>query len=143
MIRHRSHRGQSLVEFALAMPLLIFLLVGVFDLGRAVYGFNAVSNASHAGARVAIVNQDTGDIETVAVGKAVSIPVSSVVPTFHGYCVGCLVDVTVTYQYSAATPLIGDLIGPITITSTTTMPIERVCPDPPDLPKAKCWPRLP
>ena len=142
MIRQRSRRGQSLVEFALAMPLLIFLLVGVFDLGRAVYGFNAVSNASHAGARVAIVNQDTGDIETVAVGKAVSIPVSVDV-NVPDACVGCLVDVTVTYQYAAATPLIGDLIGPITITSTTTVPIERVCPDPPDLPKAKCWPRSP
>lgn len=32
--RHRSHRGQSLVEFALVLPMLLVLLFGVADFGR-------------------------------------------------------------------------------------------------------------
>ncbi|MEO6579018.1 MAG: TadE/TadG family type IV pilus assembly protein, partial [Candidatus Limnocylindria bacterium] len=35
--RRRDRRGQSAVEFALALPLLILLLVGIFDFGRAIY----------------------------------------------------------------------------------------------------------
>ena len=131
----RTPRGQSLVEFALALPLLVLLLVGVFDLGRAVYASNAVSNAAHAGARVAIVNQNQADIVTAAASKAVAVePIAVSAPAYdcpptNAPGVGCLVSVTVTYQYAAATPLIDRITGPITISSTVTMPMERICPD--------------
>src|SRR5688572_17121227 len=50
-------RGQALVEFALIIPLFLLLLVGIFDLGRAVFAFNTLTNAAREGARIAIVNQ--------------------------------------------------------------------------------------
>lgn len=49
--------GQTLVEFALVFPVIVLLLFGVFDLGRAVYAYNTVANAARVGARVAAVNQ--------------------------------------------------------------------------------------
>lgn len=48
---HHS-RGQSLVEFALILPLFVLLLVGVFDIGRAFFAYIAISNAAREGARV-------------------------------------------------------------------------------------------
>ena len=45
LIRRHKTRGQALVEFALVVPVFILLLVGLFDLGRAVYTFNTISNA--------------------------------------------------------------------------------------------------
>lgn len=33
----RNERGQSMVEFALILPLLLLLLVGIFDFGRVLY----------------------------------------------------------------------------------------------------------
>jgi Flp pilus assembly protein TadG len=42
--------------------------------------------------------------------------------------VGCLVRVTVTSRYIPITPLAGKLIGPITMSSTSEMPIERTFP---------------
>jgi Flp pilus assembly protein TadG len=52
-----SGGGQALVEFALAFPIMVLILFGIFDLGRAVYAYNTVANAARDGARVAMVNQ--------------------------------------------------------------------------------------
>ena len=50
-------RAQSLVEFALILPILIFLITAFLDLGRAVYYYVALSNAVREGARAAVVMQ--------------------------------------------------------------------------------------
>lgn len=48
-------RGQSLVEFALTLPLLIVLILGLVDVGRLVYQSSTLSQAAREGARVATV----------------------------------------------------------------------------------------
>ena len=135
-------RGQSLVEFALVLPVFILVLVGLFDVGRAVYAFNTISNASREAVRVAIVNQTTGRRRgrgpqasriTGRLGRGRHHRVRR--PQRHrhlrrGIGVGCLASVTVEYYYTAATPVIGQIIGPFTMSATTEMPVERTCPDP-------------
>src|SRR6266550_3807296 len=76
--------GQALVEFALIVPVFILLLVGLFDLGRGVYAFNTVSNASREAVRVAIVDQNCGNITNEATKQAVSlnVPASDVTVYF-------------------------------------------------------------
>jgi Flp pilus assembly protein TadG len=60
-LRSRRERrragGQSLVEFALVLPIIVLLIVGFVEIGRAVFAFNTIANAARQGARVAIVNQ--------------------------------------------------------------------------------------
>jgi hypothetical protein len=51
--RH-GHGGQSLVEFALILPLLTLLFLGAVDLTRAFYYYIALENASREAARVLI-----------------------------------------------------------------------------------------
>ena len=51
-------RGQALVEFALVFPIAILVLMAVFDVGRAVFVYNGLTNAAREGARLAAVNQD-------------------------------------------------------------------------------------
>lgn len=45
----REDRGVSVVEFALIAPVLLLLLVGILDLGRAVNAYVTVSNAAREG----------------------------------------------------------------------------------------------
>jgi len=52
--------GQTLIEFALIFPLLMFLLVGLFDLGRAVFYYSSLSNAVREAARTGIVKEYGG-----------------------------------------------------------------------------------
>jgi Flp pilus assembly protein TadG len=42
--------------------------------------------------------------------------------------VGCIVTVTVTAHYVPITPVAGALIGPITMTTSSSMPVERLFP---------------
>lgn len=51
---HRSReQGQSMLEFALMLPFLLLLAVGVVDIGRAIYYTIAVNNGAAAGAEFA------------------------------------------------------------------------------------------
>jgi Flp pilus assembly protein TadG len=139
--RNDQPRGQALVEFALVIPIFVLLLMGIFDLGRAVYAFNTISNAAREGVRVAIVNQNAAVIDTEAVNSAVSLGLTPADVDFvirepdfatggTGTCattpdLGCVAEVTVRYRYTAATPIIGNLVGVINMTGQTRQPIER------------------
>jgi hypothetical protein len=56
----RRGRGQGLVEFALVLPLFLFLVFGTIDLGRGVWAMDAASHAASEAARFAIVHGGTG-----------------------------------------------------------------------------------
>ena len=49
-------RGQSLVEFALVLPIIILLMMGVFDMGRVVFINNSLSDGARHAARHATIN---------------------------------------------------------------------------------------
>jgi Flp pilus assembly protein TadG len=143
LTRHCQH-GQSLVEFALILLPLIVLLVGIVDVGRGIYAYNTVNNAAREAARLGIVDQAVADIEAEARAQAVSLPADLVdvdVDFFvtsggpgtacthvgTGEVVYCSVHVTVAYDYTAATPLIGNLVGPITMTGDSQFRVESNC----------------
>jgi len=69
----RRGRGQALVEFALVLPILLLIILGVVDFGRAVYGYNTIGNAARSGGRVAIVSQTDASIKTAAITAAISL----------------------------------------------------------------------
>jgi Flp pilus assembly protein TadG len=131
--QREAGRGQSLVEFALVLPIMLVIFLGIFDFGRAVYAFNSVSNAAREGVRVAIVNQNQTVITDEAKAAMTGLPPDGTSVTFTN-CgapkIGCLASVKVTYSWQAITPIIGNLVGPKTIESTTTMPVERVYTSP-------------
>jgi hypothetical protein len=135
-------RGQSLVEFALVLPILLILLLGILDFGRAIYAFNSVSNGARSGARVAIVNQDVDDITAAVEEEAFGLGGVDVTfdPNVEGLApcpqsnvdccpsIGCVIEVAVSTEYVPATPIFSQLVGSITVSSESRMPIERVAP---------------
>jgi len=128
--RRSGQRGQSLVEFALVLPIFLILLVGLFDFGRAVYTANAISNAARIATRVAVVDQNESRIQNTAAVEAPGsgLKAEDVVVTYtctHQIEI-CSVKVTVTALYAPATPMIEALVGPITLSSSSEMPIERL-----------------
>ncbi len=144
-------RGQSIVEFALILPVFVLLLVGILDLGRAVYAFNTINNAAREGARLAIVDQTITHVEDFAAQRTgwLGVDASGVSVDFrdpddtanHGSCnaspgqaaiVGCLAVVSVTYDYVGATPIISQLVGPISMTGESRFRVESNCAEPTD-----------
>jgi Flp pilus assembly protein TadG len=51
----RSERGAELIEFALILPLLIFIILGLVDFGFMFQRFEVVTNAAREGARIAVL----------------------------------------------------------------------------------------
>lgn len=47
--------GQALVEMAFLLPLLLLLVMGIFEIGRTMYIKNTMTHAARAGARAAVV----------------------------------------------------------------------------------------
>ncbi len=136
---NRSHQlGQSLVETALILPVVLILLMGLFDFGRAIFAYNTVAEAARNGARVAIVNQTPADICAVAAQRAVGLALPSgcvsagqvgvsISPSGGCTAINCLQSVTVTYQFSPLTPIVSAFTGPITVNSTSTVAVESLC----------------
>lgn len=52
--RRRGQRSQALIEFSLVSPVLLLLLFGIIDLGRAIFYYDTISHAATEGARTAI-----------------------------------------------------------------------------------------
>src|ERR1044071_9617056 len=49
--RFHAKRAQAIVEFALVLPILMMMLVGILEVGRLIYTYAAVNNASREAAR--------------------------------------------------------------------------------------------
>lgn len=63
-ITRRKQRGQGLVEFALILSLLLLLMMGIFDFGRALIIYTNLFNAAREGARYGAVHPwEPGTVE--------------------------------------------------------------------------------
>ena len=51
----RNSRGQSVIEFALVLPLLLVVVFGITEFGRAWMTMNLLTTAAREGARLAVV----------------------------------------------------------------------------------------
>jgi Flp pilus assembly protein TadG len=52
-------RGSAMVEAAITMPLLLMLMVGIFEVGRAYQTWQVLTNAAREGARMSITPSST------------------------------------------------------------------------------------
>ncbi len=142
-------RGQALVEFALAIPIFLLLLIALFDLGRAVFSYNTLTNAAREGARIAIVNQDVPSIVTHAKAQSAIVELNdpSVKVGFYQVnaadgspntskpcnpvAVSCLAVVSFEATYQPITPIISNFLFPsgVTMTAKSVLSVEYSCPN--------------
>lgn len=109
-----SESGQSLVELALTIPLLLLLLIGVVDVGRIIFTYIALGDAAQEGAiysaheatsTSAIINRVRSSSNHAEVtGSSVSV-VCSVSPAPG------TVAVTAGYDLQLLTPIAGQILG--------------------------------
>ena len=61
-LKKHGYKGQAIAEFAIALPVLLLLLLGIFEVGRAVFIYSSVTNASRNASRYAsaVGYEDTG-----------------------------------------------------------------------------------
>ena len=61
MQRIRTQKGVAIVEFTIVLPLLLLLMLGIAEFGRALYQYNTLTKAVRDGARFMSENAFLGD----------------------------------------------------------------------------------
>jgi len=83
-VRFRSQASQSLIEFALISPVLLLLLFGITDIGRAVFYYDTLSHAAREGARAAVRASTrlptNADVKATVTSQLIGMPVSDPCP---------------------------------------------------------------
>jgi Flp pilus assembly protein TadG len=120
-----SKSGQTLVEFALIIPLFILMVMFIFDIGRAVYNYSVMYNAVREGARVAAVGEtDVALIKGIVVDRAfgMDLNASDVAVNWSGN----VVTLTANYEYNPITPIVSAFMpgGDLDLHVETSMRLE-------------------
>lgn len=143
----RGERGQSLVELAMSLTVILLLLAGAVDFSIAYFSFSAMHDAAQEGAVYGSINPgdeqgikdrvrnastnpvDLSDTGLVDVQVALS---GDSCTDIHCACEGNEVTVNVIYDYPISMPFIGSIIGAqkitlnASVTDTILQPFE--CP---------------
>jgi len=120
----KNEKGQSLVEFALVVPLLLLLVVGIFEFGRAWMTKNIVTGAAREAVRIYAVDQAGGAnlartrANEVLNAGMIFVPPQNIEFTPAGF--NQPVSVKITTNFQILTGLIPGLDN-LEISSTTTM----------------------
>jgi len=124
-----GERGQSLVEFALVLPVILLLVLGTVDFGMLFLTKSQLAAASEAAAREFALNTalTASQIQTSLIGEFPGLPnltVDNPVSSGSNPAVGT---VTVHATYTFLSPVIEAFFGhpTITLTSTTSMVEEQ------------------
>lgn len=147
-----NERGQSLVELAVTLPILILLLLGTIDFGMAIFSYSMLRDAAQEGAFYGSFNPTSkAEIENRARNisprgedEIFSSPVNLMnkdlvqvdVQALGRACQGTTKGVTnsirvsVSYKYPLLMPFVGPVLGstiPLTGTATNII-LQPVCP---------------
>jgi len=137
---HRSwssdDRGQDLVEFGLALPLLALLLFGIVESGLIYLSFNTITNAAREGAHYGAISPanegpstcaaPSGAIGSYAVCRLIT-GLDPVQITYRATRSGQTVALQVTYRYAFVTGLVSRAFGgspTLTLTANSVMRTE-------------------
>src|SRR6266567_8451948 len=124
-------RGAAAVEFAIMLPLLLLLVFGIIDFGRALNAQVTITQAAREGARLTALNQPnvTGRTQAAATGlSGVGVTIVSPCPAGAGPTANA--DVKVTYAFKFVTPIgaIAKIFGKSGPGSQLTLSAEGVMP---------------
>jgi len=102
--------GQSLVEFAMVVPIFLLVLFAIVDFGMAFHAWITVTNSAREGARIGAVHAPVATIEQRVRDTATALDADNLSVTVtnaddQGGQPGESVVVDVSYDYSLMTPL--------------------------------------
>lgn len=110
-----NEKGQSMVEFALIVPVLLLIIIGIIEFGFLFSGYLTLSNASREVSRSVSLGANDSNATIRAKDAAVNlIPekvLVSITPNDSNRKQGDLVTIVITYEYDFLTPFIEKLLG--------------------------------
>lgn len=135
----RCESGTSLVEFAIVLPFLALLLIGLIDFGRYTYDSILAANAARAGVQYGAQNlqkaADTAGMQAAAAADAQNLTGLTATPTHFcmtsGSVVACTTSGAVAYVEVVASGTFSPLVkypglpSSVTVTGSAVMRVEN------------------
>lgn len=121
--------GQSTVELALLLPVLVLLLLTVLQVGLVARDIVLVTHAAREAARAAAVDPARGAARAAALRGSGLRPDDLTVRVLGRTGPSGRVTVILKYHPTDAVPLVGQWVANRTITATATMRVESSSPD--------------
>lgn len=107
MVIRRNDEGAAAVEFALVLPLLLLIVCGIIDFGRAYHARITLSHSAREAVRVWALGGTAAEATTAAQASATGL--TGVTITTTSCVFGSATAITVTAPFSYLTPLIAEL----------------------------------
>ena len=141
----KEPRGQSLVELAISLMIILLLLLGAVEFSLALFQYVTIRDAAQEGAIYGSINPtDNSGIQYRAVATASDVlpqlTINDVDVTINGNdCEGTTsgspnsITVTITFAHPITFPVVGPMIGSNTINltaSVTNTILQPTCPLP-------------
>ncbi len=120
----RRQEGQSTVELALLLPVVVLLLLAVLQVGLLGRDVLLVAHAAREAARASAVEADPGAARRAALAASGLTDERLDVRVRGRDGPGSRVEVVVTYRSPTTVPLVGRFLGDRTLRSAVTMRVE-------------------
>jgi hypothetical protein len=124
----RDERGQSLVEFALLLPLLILMICGIVDLGRLLFAYSSLNMTVQETVRLGGLGRGDAELASYArdhvrIGDG-STMIVGISPSQANRGPGDNVTVTLSYSLPWVTPILSEIIPEPTVSAESTIRVE-------------------
>lgn len=124
-----GQKGQSIVETALILPIIILILTGIIDFGLMFNNYLVITNASREAARNAAVGATDAEIAIMISNMTSSLDRTKLTTSIYpGQALrkkGDEVVVTIKYDNALLTPVISAIVpNPMKLEAKTTMRME-------------------
>lgn len=137
----KSQKGGSALEFAIVLPILLLLVLGIFEFGILLYNQAVITNACREGARAGIVKDgpygsavQASKIKEIVTNDCsrlippatpdVTFSPNSSAPCSSGFGTDLTVTVTYHHNYLALPTFVGSLVGGTDLTAVSVMRCE-------------------
>ncbi len=125
----KNQKGQALVEFAIILPIILMLVMGILQFGMMLNAYLTIENASREGARAGAIGSTDAQIQQLIISTSPSLEphdvTVSITPSETDRSSGDTLTVNIAYNYRLIVPIISNLFNnQVELNTQTSMRVE-------------------
>lgn len=126
---HRNGKGQSMVEMAIILPVLLLILFSIFEFGRILGAYMLIHDLARDGVRYGVVGMSDQSIKDHIMEHDSFLSISSddinITPSIRS--LGSALTVGIDYEIEIITPIISSIVpNPINLRAEYVMRVEKL-----------------
>ena len=126
---HRNDKGQSMVEMAIILPVLLLILFAIFEFGRILGAYMLIHDLARDGVRYGVVGMSDQSIKDHIMEHDSFLNINSddinITPSIR--TLGSALTVGIDYEIEIITPIISSIVpNPINLRAEYVMRVEKL-----------------